>query len=94
MNFKCCSSDTFITQSHFGGHYRKKKFENFYVSGFVETSRRGETHVSPEYNKFLDKAIGAHRSLKSGPEPNMQAVAEKKNLPVFTLHVYKNKYFI
>lgn len=83
MDFKCWPADNgFVMQTHFGGHDKDGKLWDFYAYGFVETNKNGEitrweTHVSPEYNDFLDKAIGVHGPFKSGPEPYMQAVAEK-----------------
>ena len=48
----------------------------------IETNESGEiirweTHVSPEYNDFLDMVIGVHGPFKDGPEPYMAAVAKK-----------------
>lgn len=83
LDFKCWSSDKgFVMQTHFGGHDRDGKLWDFYAYGFVETNARceitrWETHVSTEYNDFLDKVIGTHGPFKNGPEPYMDAVAKK-----------------
>lgn len=83
LGFKCWASENgFVMQTHFGGHTKEGKFMDFYAYGFVETNEnceieRWETHVSPEYNDFLDVAIGVHGPFKKGPEAYMQAVAKK-----------------
>ena len=84
LDFKCWPSDNgFVMQTHFGGHDEDGKLWDFYAYGFIETNRFGEitrweTHVSPEYNDFLDRAIGIHGPFKNGPEPYMEAVAKKQ----------------
>ncbi len=83
LAFKCWPSDNgFTMQSHFGGHDQTGKMMDFYAYGFVETNQYGdvirwETHVSPEYNDFLDVAIGIHGPFKEGPEPYMAAIGKK-----------------
>jgi hypothetical protein len=83
LNFKCWPSDNgFVMQSHFGGHDQAGEMMDFYAYGFVETNESGEvarweTHVSPEYNDFLDVAIGIHGPFKQGPEAYMAAVGRK-----------------
>ncbi|WKY44607.1 hypothetical protein Q5O14_00510 [Eubacteriaceae bacterium ES2] len=83
LSFKCWPSDKgFVMQTHFGGHMEDGKFMDFYAYGFVETNEkcqitRWETHVSPEYNDFLDVAIGIHGPFKEGPVPYMQALRKK-----------------
>lgn len=83
MGFKCWPSDNgFTMQTHFGGHTKDGTFMDFFAYGFVETNEQGlitrwETHVSPEYNDFLDVAIGVHGPFRQGPEPYMEAVAKK-----------------
>lgn len=83
LGFKCWPSDNgFVMQTHFGGHDKSGKLWDFYAYGFVETNEAGEitrweTHVSPEYNDFLDQAIGVHGPFKNGPAPYMEAVAKK-----------------
>jgi hypothetical protein len=83
LNFKCWPSENgFAMQSHFGGHHKAGRMMDFYAYGFVETNEFGEiirweTHVSPEYNEFLDVAIGIHGPFKEGPEPYMAAVGRK-----------------
>lgn len=83
IGFKCWPSDNgFVMQTHFGGHTNEGKFMDFYSYGFVETDEecriiRWETHVSPEYNDFLDVAIGVHGPFKEGPEPYMEALGKK-----------------
>ena len=93
LNFKCWPSDNgFAMQTHFGGHTKDGTLIDFYAYGFVETNEKGyitrwETHVSPEYNNFLDVTIGVHGPFKNGPEPYMEALTCKLkeagvNLPV------------
>lgn len=83
LGFKCWLSDHgFVMQTHFGGHLKDGTLMDFYSYGFVETNEqeqivRWETHVSPEYNDFLDAAIGVHGPFKQGPEPYMAALATK-----------------
>lgn len=83
LDFKCWPSDNgFVMQSHFGGHDDTGKLWDFYAYGFVVTDEndeiiRWETHVSPEYNDFLDKVIGVHGPFKNGPEAYMNAVIAK-----------------
>jgi len=83
LGYKCWPSiNGFVMQTHFGGHDRNGKLMDFYAYGFVETDEnceitRWETHVSPDYNDFLDEAIGIHGPFKAGPEPYMAAVAKK-----------------
>ncbi len=83
LDFHCWPSDNgFVMQSHFGGHDQAGKLWDFYAYGFVRTNGQGqitrwETHVSPEYNEFLDVVIGVHGPFKEGPEPYMAAVAKK-----------------
>ena len=83
LEFKCWPSDRgFVMQSHFGGHDSAGVMHDFYAYGFVETNEqceitRWETHVSPEYNDFLDVVIGVHGPFKNGPEPYMEAVGRK-----------------
>ncbi len=83
LGFKCWPSENgFVMQTHFGGHTADNKLMDFYSYGFVETNEQGlitrwETHVSPEYNDFLDVAIGIHGPFKQGPEPYMEALAKK-----------------
>lgn len=83
LGFQCWPSDNgFAMQTHFGGHDKAGALHDFYAYGFVETNEAGEitrweTHVSPEYNDFLDAAIGIHGPFKNGPQPYMDAVARK-----------------
>lgn len=74
LGFKCCPSDNgFVMQTHFGGHNKNGNLWDFYAYGFVETNEaceitHWETHVSPEYDDFLDQAIGVHGPSKNGSE--------------------------
>lgn len=83
LDFRCWPSDKgFVMQTHFGGHDKAGKLWDFFAYGFVETNEAGEitrweTHVSPEYNDFLDQAIGIHGPFKQGSEVYMEAVAKK-----------------
>jgi hypothetical protein len=81
LHFDCWPSDNgFVMQSHFGGHKADGTLVDFYAYGFVKTNEYGEiirweTHVSPEYNDFLDVTIGVHGPFKNGPEPYVEALA-------------------
>lgn len=83
LAFECWPSDRgFVMQTHFGGHKPDGTLVDFYAYGFVNTNAYGEitrweTHVSPEYNDFLDVVIGIHGPFKQGPEPYMKALAVK-----------------
>ena len=83
LGFECWPSDNgFVMQTHFGGHKEDGTLVDFYAYGFVKTNEFGEitrweTHVSPEYNNFLDVTIGVHGPFKNGPEPYMEALAKK-----------------
>jgi len=83
LGFECWPSDNgFVMQTHFGGHKKDGTLVDFYAYGFVKTNElceitRWETHVSPEYNDFLDVVIGVHGPFKKGPEPYMEALAKK-----------------
>lgn len=83
LEFKCFPSDHgFVMQTHFGGHQKDGTLVDFYSYGFIETNEEGlinrwETHVSPEYNDFLDLAIGVHGPFKNGPEPYIEALTRK-----------------
>ena len=83
LSFDCWPSDNgFVMQTHFGGHKKDGTLVDFYAYGFVKTNDKGEitrweTHVSPEYNEFLDVVIGVHGPFKNGPEPYMEALARK-----------------
>ena len=83
LEFECWPSpDGFAMKTLFGGHDKDGKLMTFHAYGFVKTNEnceitRWETHVSPEYNDFLDAAIGVHGPFKNGPEPYMEAVAKK-----------------
>lgn len=83
LSFRCWPSDNgFVMRTHFGGHDKDGVLHDFYAYGFVETNEkceitRWETHVSPEYNDFLDTVIGVHGPFKNGADEYMQAVAKK-----------------
>lgn len=83
LEFECWpSTDGFAMKTLFGGHDRDGKLMTFHAYGFVKTNEkyeitRWETHVSPEYNDFLDAAIGVHGPFTNGAEPYMEAVAQK-----------------
>lgn len=83
LDFKCWPSDNgFVMQSHFGGHDRNGVLHDFYAYGFVTTNEnceitRWETHVSPEYNDFLDVVLGTHGPYKNGADEYMNAVSKK-----------------
>lgn len=83
LGFECWPSDKgFVMQTHFGGHKEDGTLVDFYAYGFIKTNEYGEitrweTHVSPEYNDFLDIVIGVHGPFKQGPEPYMEALSKK-----------------
>ena len=83
LGFQCWPSDNgFVMQSHFGGHDRDGVLHDFYAYGFVLTNEKAEithckTHVSPEYNDFLDVVLGVHGPFKNGADEYMAAVARK-----------------
>jgi len=66
VEFKCWPSNNgFVMKTLFEGHTQDDIKISFYSYGFVETNDYGEitrweTHVSEDYNKFLDIAIGVH----------------------------------
>lgn len=72
LGFKYWPSENgFVMQTHFGGHDREGKLWGFYAYGFVETNEAGEitrweTHVSPEYNDFLDRGYRHSRPFQGG----------------------------
>lgn len=79
LDFECWpSTDGFAMKSHYGGH-KDGKLYDFYAYGFVWTNEQGEitrweTHVSPEYNDFLDVVIGCHGPFKNGADEYMDAI--------------------
>lgn len=83
LGFKCWpSANGFVMQTHFGGHDADGKLWDFFAYGFVETNAAGEithweTHVSPEYNDFLDKVLGVHGPFRNGAAEYMAAVTVK-----------------
>ncbi len=83
LDFKCwASEDGFVMQSHFGGHDKDGVLHDFYAYGFVNTNEddeivHWETHVSPEYNDFLDFTLGVHGPFKHGAGEYMQAVGKR-----------------
>lgn len=83
LEFECWPSDNgFAMKTHFGGHDITGKLHDFFAYGFVLTNEQGEitrweTHVSPEYNDFLDVTLGVHGPFKHGAHAYMAAVAKK-----------------
>lgn len=83
ISFRCWPSDNgFVMQTHFGGHTADGVLHDFHAYGYVETDEecritRWETHVSPEYNDFLDVVLGVHGPFKAGPEPYMKALGKR-----------------
>lgn len=81
VEFNCWPSDIgFVMKTHFVGHTKDGKEMDFYAYGFVETNedgeiKRWETHVSPEYNDFLDVAIGVHGPFGDQADEYMKALA-------------------
>ncbi|MNW37102.1 hypothetical protein D3C74_141350 [compost metagenome] len=81
VEFKCWPSDNgFVMKTLFAGHTKDGIKMSFYSYGFVETNDHGqitrwETHVSEDYNAFLDIAIGVHGPFRDSPDPYMDALA-------------------
>ena len=79
--FKCWPSDNgFVMQTYFSGHTKDGVKMGFFAYGFVETNEIGEvirweTHVSEEYNAFLDVAIGVHGPFPDKADAYMEALA-------------------
>lgn len=96
LDCRCWPSDRgFVMLTHFGGHTPDGVLHDFYAYGFVDTNEKGEithweTHVSPEYNDFLDAAIGVHGpfpSFKNGAGEYMQAVAKRMQEKGVKIHL-------
>ena len=83
MDFKCYPSEAgFAMQVHLGGHDADGQLHDYYAYQFVDTNDSGEitrweTHVSPEYNDFLDHVMGIHGPFKDGLEAYNEAAAKK-----------------
>ncbi len=82
LGFKCYPSESgFAVQMRLGGHDPQGQKHDYYSYIFVDTNDSGEitrweTHVSPEYNDFLDFVMGIHGPFKDGLE-TYNAAAEK-----------------
>ena len=93
LDCRCWPSDRgFVMLTHFGGHTPDGVLHDFYAYGFVDTNEKGEithweTHVSPEYNDFLDAAIGVHGPFKNGAGEYMQAVAKRMQEKGVKIHL-------
>ncbi len=81
--FKCWPSDNgFVMKTLFEGHTKDGIKMSFYSYGFVETNDKGEitrweTHVSEDYNRFLDIALGVHGPfINNGSDLYMKALAK------------------
>ena len=78
--FKCWPADNgFAMQTLFSGHTQDGVKMSFYAYGFVETNESGEitrweTHVSEDYNAFLDVAIGVHGPFDNDATAYMEAL--------------------
>lgn len=77
------TADGVAWKSHFGGHRRKDDvMMDFFVYSFLHINAYGEithweTHVSCDYNDFLDAAIGTHGPFRNGAHEYMAAVMKK-----------------
>lgn len=76
------SEDGFVMKTHFGGHDKDGLLHDFFAYGFIKTDDQDrithwETHVSPEYNDFLDFTLGVHGPFKNGEDEYMAAVAKR-----------------
>lgn len=93
LSFESWPSDRgFVMKSHFGGHDKDGVMHDFYAYGFVDTNEKGEithweTHVSPEYNDFLDVVLGVHGPFKNGAHEYMMAVAKKMKEAGVQIHL-------
>lgn len=93
LSFESWPSDRgFVMKSHFGGHDKDGVMHDFYAYGFVDTNEKGEithweTHVSPEYNEFLDVVLGVHGPFKNGAHEYMMAVAKKMKEAGVQIHL-------
>ncbi|MCH3987665.1 MAG: hypothetical protein LKG56_10190 [Lachnospiraceae bacterium] len=93
LSFECWSSDRgFVMKTHFGGHTEDGVLHDFFAYGFVDTNDKceithWETHVSPEYNDFLDVALGVHGPFKNGAGEYMAAVAKKMQEKGVKIHL-------
>ena len=83
LGFKCYPSEAgFAMQVHLGGHDAAGQLHDYYAYQFVDTNASGEitrweTHVSPEYNDFLDHVLGIHGPFKDGLEAYNAAAKNK-----------------
>lgn len=84
LDFECFPTpDGVAWKSHFGGHRRRDNvLMDFFAYSFLHINEYGEithweTHVNPDYNDFLDVAIGAHGPFKNGAHEYMAAVVKK-----------------
>ena len=69
-------------QVHLGGHDAEGQLHDYFAYQFVDTNTSGEitrweTHVSPEYNDFLDHVMGIHGPFKDGLEAYNEAAKKK-----------------
>ncbi len=83
MDFKGYPSEAgFAMQVHLGGHDLQGQMHDYYAYMFIDTNASGEitrweTHVSPEYNDFLDFVLGIHGPFKDGRKAYNNAVRNK-----------------
>ena len=83
LGFKSYPSEAgFAMQVHLGGHDAAGQLHDYYAYQFVDTNASGEitrweTHVSPEYNDFLDHVLGIHGPFKDGLEAYNAAAKNK-----------------
>lgn len=81
IEFECWPSDNgFVMKTLFSGHTKDGIEMSFFSYGFVKTNDKGEikhweTHVSEDYNAFLDVAIGVHGPFDDNAALYMEALA-------------------
>lgn len=81
VDFRCWASDHgFAMKTHFVGTRRSDGVAmGFHAYGFVDTDDQGrithwETHVSGEYDDFLDVAIGVHGPFSGSADAYLAAL--------------------
>ena len=83
LGFRCWpSSAGFALQMRLGGHGPGGELHAYYSYIFIDTDDDGriirwETHVSPEYNAFMDFVLGMHGPFTDGLESYSEAVMKK-----------------
>lgn len=80
-SFECWpAEDGFAMKTRFEGHTRDGVLMGFFAYGFVRTDDQGrivrwETHVSRDYDDFLDVAIGVHGPFQGKADDYLAALS-------------------